>query len=199
MNTPQKKRGCFGTVLLIFGVLMAISLVIGAIQATGRAIGVLPTLTPSATPTITPIPTVTPTPGPPTATPVPTNTPLPTPTPVPVTGVTFEQVCEVSERDMTDPQLKAHAEKFVGQTFGGWQGWVYDVASNGSGGYNLLIAMNERGFLWARNIEIRNIPDDLATRLNVEQLIVFDGRIAEVQYTFETMCNPLIVDNLVMR
>jgi hypothetical protein len=100
---------------------------------------------------------------------------------------------------MTDPQLKAHAAQYAGQTFRGWQGWVYDVTDSGSGTYDLEIAMEPRGILWSRNIVIENIPTDLATRLNVEQPITFDGRIKQVDYTFEVMCNPMYVDNFQMR
>lgn len=197
--TPKKKRGCFGTLFLILVGLIVISIVIGAVQSMGRAIGVLPTLAPTNTPTITPLPTVTPTLGPPTETPIPTNTPFPTPIPVPVTGVKYEAICDVDESNMTDPQLEAHAAQFTGQAFGGWQGWVYDVVDVGNGQYNLEIAMQERGLFWTRNIVIENIPNELAMRLNVEQPLTFDGIVVRTEYTFEVMCNPLVVGNLTIR
>lgn len=212
MSVPQKKkRGCFGTIVLIVVGLIAVSIVIGVVQSMGRAVGILPTLEPTSTPTITPIPTDTPiptvtsTPGPPTDTPIPTETPLPTttpfPTPAPVqsTGVTYQQICDVDESNMTDPQLQAHAAQFPGQTFTGWQGWVYDVVDRGDGTYNLEIAMEERGIFWLRNIVVESIPNELALRLNVEQPIVFNGRVAKVDYTFEVMCNPMFVDSLVLQ
>lgn len=136
--------------------------------------------------------------GTPAATSLPTRTLVPTATPVPVTGVTYKQICGVDEDNMTDPQLEAHAAQFAGQPFTGWRGWVYDVSSQSAGGYNLEIAMEERGFLWGRNIVVKNIPVELATRLNVEQPLVFDGRVALVEYTFESMCNPMYVDQFVL-
>ncbi len=100
---------------------------------------------------------------------------------------------------MTDPQLQAHAGQFPGQVFTGWQGWVYDVVDRGNGQYDLEIAMEGRGIFWSSDIVVKNIPTDLALRLNVEQPITFDGRVAKVDYIFEVMCNPITVDNLVVR
>lgn len=122
--------------------------------------------------------------------------------PVPVvaaTGITYEQICGVDESNMTDPQLESHAQRSANQTFNGWQGWVYDVVSRSDGTYDLQIAMEERGLFWSRNIVVESIPTDLATRLNVEQPITFDGRVARVDYMFESMCNPMVVDNFVLR
>lgn len=139
-----------------------------------------------------------------TSTPLPTDTPVavaaaPVNTPVPQTsGITYEQICGVDESNMTDPQLEAFAGQWTGRTFNGWQGWVYDVVDVGDN-YNLEIAMEERGLFWSRNIVVENIPNDLALRLNVEQPITFNGRIAKVEYSFEVMCNPMRVDSLAVR
>jgi hypothetical protein len=156
---------------------------------------------------------VPPTPLPPVATPVPVAptptvmvavaTPIPAPTntsiPVPVSALTYEQVCEVDESNMTDPQLAAHAAQFTGQPFTNWRGWVYDVVDMGNGQYNLEIAMEERGLFWSRDLVVENLPTNLATSLNVEQPIMFDGHIARLEYTFETMCNPMVVDNFTLK
>ena len=56
--------------------------------------------------------------------------------------------------------------------------------------------MSERGFLWGRDIVVENTPNDLALRLNVEQPLWFNGRIREVEYTFEVMCNPLYAEDV---
>lgn len=125
-------------------------------------------------------------------------TAIPAPTVVPV-GLTYEEICGVDERNMTDPQLASHAARFNGQSFSGWRGWVYDVVNKSDDTYDLEIAMEERGPFWTRDIVVEEIPVDLATRLNVEQPLVFDGRIAQVEYSFEVMCNPMTVDNLVLR
>jgi hypothetical protein len=134
----------------------------------------------------------------PETTPVPQSTPIPQSTPA-LSSMTYEQVCDVDESNMTDPQLQAHAAQFANQPFTGWRGWVYDVVIRSDGSYNLEIAMEERGLFWSRDIVAENIPTDLALRLNVEQPIVFDGRIVQVEYTFEVMCNPLITNNVVVR
>lgn len=193
--TPPKKSGC----AVFLGWLFIGFLVLGIIF-----IGVslfIPDVNPAAF--TTPVPKATNSPtqtaGQPTRTPLLTDTPIPTPTLVPPTGVTFEQICEVDENNMTDPQLKAHAAQFAGQSFTGWQGWVYDVVSRADGNYDLHIAMEERGFIWTRDIVVESIPTDLAVRLNVEQPLVFDGRVARVDYMFEVMCNPMIVDSLVLQ
>ena len=132
------------------------------------------------------------------ATDIPPTNPPPTIAPPPP-GVTYEQICDVDENNMTDPQLEAHAARSANQTFSGWQGWVYDVVSQSDDTYDLQIAMNERNPFWGRDIVVENIPTDLAVRLNVEQALVFDGRVAQVDYTFEIMCNPMIVDNFVLK
>lgn len=124
----------------------------------------------------------------------------PTDTPVvsQSSGPTYDSICNVKERNMTDPQMKAHADQSAGASFTNWNGWVYNVADAGNGQYNLEIAMTERGLFWARNIVIENIPNDLATSLNVEQKVNFDGRVAKVDYMFNVMCNPMTVDNFVL-
>lgn len=120
------------------------------------------------------------------------TTPMPTSIPA-TTGPSYEAVCKPDTSNMTDPQITAYAERWIGQRFSGWQGFVYDVVSRSDGTYNLEIAMQERGFLWTRDLVIENIPVDVATRLNVEQPVTLSGRIASVDTTFEVMCNPLIV------
>lgn len=107
------------------------------------------------------------------------------------TGVTFENVCDVDESNMTDPQIKAHAEQFVGQHIEGWPMWVYDVTDSGTGQYNLELAGAERGLFWTRDVVIENIDPALATSLNVEQQVTLSGRIDRVDTTFEVVCNPL--------
>lgn len=114
-------------------------------------------------------------------------------------GLAYETVCDVDESSMTDPQIAAFAQQHTGQTFTDWHGWVYDVASRADGTYTLEISMSERGFLWSRQIVIENIPADLATRLNVEQPIVFSGRIARNEIFLEGVCNPLVIDQYTLR
>lgn len=131
------------------------------------------------------------------------ETPAPTVAPIAVaqevqastSGPTFEQVCEVDESSMTDPQIAEYAKRFINQTVTGWRGWVYDVTSLSDGTYNLEISTTERGLLWSRQIVLENIPADLATRLNVEQAITFSGRIARNEVFLEGICNPLVLDN----
>jgi hypothetical protein len=132
------------------------------------------------------------------ATPVPTITPLPTHTPILSTGPTYKQICEtVNTRTMTDPQIKAYANQFVGQTFTGWRAWVHDVVDNGDGSYDLQLDMQE-GDVWGTyELVVEDIPQDLAFRLNVKQQVILSGRIASVQIgIFEELCSPLEVDNV---
>lgn len=179
------------------------SYISASMEAVVYRVPLIPVVVAPPAPTIAPAvvivaPTPLPTPLPPV---VPTLVPpaIPTPAPAAATGLQYARICDVDESNMTDPQLTAHAAQFAGQTFTGWQGWVYDVVDRGDGSYNLEIAMEERGLIWTRDMVIENIPTDLATRLNVEQPLIFDGRIARVEYTFEVMCNPLVVDNFVLR
>lgn len=129
--------------------------------------------------------------------------PLPSPSDAPaaipqVTGPTYEAVCDADTNNMTDPQIAAFAQQWIGQRFSGWHGWVYDVESRAGGTYNLEIAMEERGLFWGRDIVIENINSDLAGRLNVEQLITFSGRIARNDVFLEGVCNPLVVEDYVV-
>ncbi len=133
------------------------------------------------------------------ATPMPAVTPFPAYAPAQTTGLTYQQICGADESSMTDPQIAAYANQYVGQTFTGWQTWVYDVVDKSGGRYDLLLSMDERGFLWGRDIVIENIPQDLAFRLNVEQPLTLSGRIARNEVFWEGVCNPLVVDNPVLQ
>lgn len=116
-----------------------------------------------------------------------------------VTGPSYEAVCDADTNNMTDPQIAAFAEQWIGQRFSGWQGFVYDVVSRSDGTYNLEIAMEERGLFWSRNIVIENIVSDLALRLNVEQPITFSGRILRNETFLDGLCNPLVVEDYVLQ
>jgi hypothetical protein len=120
-------------------------------------------------------------------------------TPIPqTTGPSYEAVCDADTNNMTDPQITAFAKQWIGQRFSGWQGWVYDVVSNSDGTYDLQISMEERSFFWNRDVVIENIVSDLATRLNVEQIVTFSGRVARNDVFLDSLCNPLIVDDYVL-
>lgn len=155
------------------------------------------------------LPTDTPTPTPvPTATPPPTDTGAPRPTDLPATstpvavvpvGPTFEEICDVSGFDMTDPQLEAHVANFAGRSFENWRGWVNDVTHYGDT-YDLLIAMEPSGGLfWTRDIIVEDIPQDIAFSLSIEDAIAFSGHIARIDTTFDVACNPLYVDQFVLK
>jgi hypothetical protein len=140
-----------------------------------------------------------PTLGPPTILLVPTNSPFPTTTPMQATGVTYAQICDIDESNMSDFQLQAHAAQFSGQGFTGWQGWVYGVVSRVGSGYDLHLSIGEPDLLRNSDIMIENIPTGFALRLEVKQHIVFNGRVARVEYTSMHMCNPVVVDNSVLQ
>lgn len=115
------------------------------------------------------------------------------------TGPSYEAVCDADTGNMTDPQIAAFSQQWVGQRFSGWRGYVYDVVSLSDGKYNLEIAMQERGLFWTRDVVIENIASDLAARLNVEQPVTLAGRIERVETSFEVMCNPLVVTDYVLQ
>lgn len=115
-----------------------------------------------------------------------------------VSGPTYTEVCKPNTANMTDPQITAHAGKYIGQRVSGWRGWVYDVVSKSDGTYDLEIAMQERGLFWSRDVVIENIVSDLAARLNVEQPVTLSGRIAKAEVFLDSVCNPLVVDEYVL-
>ncbi len=114
------------------------------------------------------------------------------------TGPSYEAVCGADTNNMTDPQIAAFAQQWLGQRFSGWRGYVYDVVARADGTYNLEIAMQERGLFWSRDLVVENIASDVASRLNVEQPISLSGRIDRVETAFEVMCNPLYVTDYVL-
>ena len=50
------------------------------------------------------------------------------------------------------------------------------------------------GIFWFPDILIENIGDDMASKLDVGQPVVFSGRIARVENRFDVMCNSLVID-----
>lgn len=114
-----------------------------------------------------------------------------------IVGLTYDEICNVNERDMTDPQIAAHAQQYRGRSIDGWRGWVYDVTAYGDT-YDLQLAMRERGLLWSRDVVIENIDPALATSLNVEQQVVLSGRIERIDTTLEVMCNPMYVTDAII-
>jgi hypothetical protein len=136
--------------------------------------------------------------SPPVAALVPTSPIVPIYTPVQAIGLTYQQACVVDESRMTDPQIAAFANQFTGQMFTDWLVWVYDVEDRGGDRYDLSLSMEERRFLWSRDILIENIPQDLALALDVEQQLILSGRIVRNE-TVEGLCSPLVVDSYVLR
>lgn len=120
----------------------------------------------------------------------------PTPTP----SLTFDAICEPPDT-MTDVQIEQYLKSFEGKQIADWQGWVYDVHANygGNEGYTLLIAMDPPGFLWTRNIEIADIPADLAVRLQKKQKLVFSGTISAIGRFLGSNCNPMVIENAEIR
>jgi len=167
--------------------------------STPQPVAIAPTL-PPPTPTLAPIAvvlTATPTQGPPTPPPAPTLAPVAQP--IPSAGPTIAQVCDANTNDMTDPQIATFANQYVGQSFTGWETWVFDVVSQADGTYNLQLSKVERWPFWGRNIVVENIPTDLATRLNVNQKLILSGRIARNEIFLDSICNPLVVDNFTVQ
>lgn len=127
----------------------------------------------------------------------PTETPLPpTSTPCPDCAPPFDAVC-TKPSNLTDVQMEAHIKSFVGQRVAEWYGWIWDVETSG-GRYKAIIAMKPKGFLWTRDIELINIDADQAARLSVEQPVTFSGRIQQVRMAFGAICNPLVIEDVVI-
>lgn len=125
------------------------------------------------------------------ASPVP---PTPTLTRDPSIAPPYEELCK-RPPDMTDVQFERHFQQFAGKRITDWPGWVYDVTQFG-GIYQVSIAMRPPGgLLWSRQVEINNIPADLALSLNKQQPIVFSGTIREVGLFLGQPCNPIHVEN----
>lgn len=110
------------------------------------------------------------------------------------TGPTFAQICKVDEHNLTEIQLKSHADSFAGQTFTNWQGYVYDVQEQ-DGRYTVELADDTGGFIWTRDMEVQGIPAEVAEPLLVKQRVLISGRISEVQVNFGVACNPIIIDS----
>jgi hypothetical protein len=109
------------------------------------------------------------------------------------TGPTYNEVCNLDESSVTEIQLQAHADSFAGQSFTNWQAYVYDVEER-DGQYIVELADDRSGLFWARDIEVRGVPAEIAVPLRVEQPVLLSGRIAQVDVSFGSLCNPVIVD-----
>lgn len=208
---PKQKTGCMRLILYALGTVLALSLCvllarglssINLNNTTASRSAATPTrnlavLQATATPAVqspqAPV-EATGQPSQPTATAAPQAVaiPLPTPTPAPATGPTFAQICGIDEGSVTEVQLKAHADSFVGQTFSNWSALVYDVSER-DGRYTVLLAGGPRGFIWSRDIEVSGLPAEIAVPLRVEQPVLLSGLISEVDVTFGAACNPIVV------
>jgi hypothetical protein len=106
----------------------------------------------------------------------------------------FDELCR-KDPNLTDIQMEKHLEGFIGKRIVNWQGWVYEVHDQ-SGGYVVLVALNPPGgLLWTRDIEIADIPEDLAFRLSKRQKITFSGTIRKVGIFLGSICNPISIES----
>lgn len=106
---------------------------------------------------------------------------------------TFRSICK-TDPDWTEVQTQAYLAGFIGREISDWDGWVYEVSELG-GQYTLMVAMEPPGLLWARHVEIPDIPADLAMALQKEHPVRFSGRLSRVDRTFGTNCNPIVVQD----
>lgn len=178
----------------------------------------IPTVSPTSTdlPTVTAVPSSTPWPSSSTA--IPTSTPWPTYTPVflptattlalqpsvqqaatlvPIISTSdlapsFTEICDTNDT-LTDIQQEALAASMAQKRVVGWAGTVYDVERDGNL-YRVLVDMRQ-GFFLSRQVEIKNVSYDIASRLNVEQQIRFDGTIESVGMFLSDICNPIYIIN----
>lgn len=102
----------------------------------------------------------------------------------------FGEMCDTNDT-MTDLQQEDYAASMAGKKIVGWVGKVYDVQSSSEGMYTVQVDMG--GIFKSRQIEILNIPRDVAAGLNVDQEIRFDGTIKSVEMFASDICNPINV------
>lgn len=132
------------------------------------------------------------------AAPVDTSVPTPAPTTaaqsVPVAaGLQYADVCGIDESKMTEVQLTQAAQSFTGREFANWQGFVYDVQPQ-DGAHIVQLAEGPRGLLWGRDMVLYGVPSEVAIPLNVEQRVIFSGKIREAEVGFGVICNPITID-----
>ena len=102
----------------------------------------------------------------------------------------FGEMCDTNDT-MTDLQQEDYAASMAGKKIVGWVGKVYDVQSDLSDAYTVQIDMG--GIFKSRQIDILNVPRDVAAGLNVDQEVRFDGTIKSVDMFASDICNPINV------
>jgi len=186
-----KSRGCFGkfmiTSLTLFALLVCLVVAIAVAQESARQVGLLPTRTPTPTPTITQVPTNT-------STPTPAHTPTPTNTRDPNVIASYEELCKVPLRDMTELEIENYIKSAIGKRVIDWPGYVYDASAT-----RVEVAIEPRGPLWARDIVLYGVPRSVAETLRVNQPILFSGRIRHIGLFLGTICNPLEIDQATLK
>lgn len=101
----------------------------------------------------------------------------------------FGEMCDTNDT-MTDLQQEDYAASMAGKKVVSWIGKVHDVQSSSEGMYTVQVDMRG-GLFKTRQIEILNIPRDMAASLNVDQEIRFDGTIKSVDMFASDICNPV--------
>lgn len=102
----------------------------------------------------------------------------------------FEEICG-NNATMTDIQQEDLAAKMAGKKIVGWTGKVYDVERDGDS-YKVQVDIAQ-GFIKSRQVEILGVTRDVAEKLNVDQVITFDGTIKSVDMFAGDLCNPINV------
>jgi hypothetical protein len=207
----RPEYGCLLNALLVvalFIVLATLTLIIYAVilplastpnnslpqSASAPEVVVLPTPT-IALPTATPVL--------PTAIPIATPTAIPIlPTAIPVLplrlewmALPFDQICG-NNATLTAIQQEALATTMIGKKAVGWIGRVYNVERDGDS-YKVLVDMTD-DVIAASDIELLGVSLEIAIRLNVNQVITFDGTVHTIGVFREDICHPFyIVDALI--
>lgn len=112
------------------------------------------------------------------------------------TALSFEEICDTNSTH-TDLQQEDIARAMAGKTVIGWTGKVYDVVSSGSL-YKVLVDMRD-DFFNSRQVEILDVGRPTAERLNVDQVITFDGTIQGVDMFVGGICNPISIMGATIR
>lgn len=108
----------------------------------------------------------------------------------------FSEICD-NNATLTDIQQEDLAAKMASKKIVGWTGKVYDVERDGDL-YKVQVDIRQ-GFMKSRQLEILGVSRDIAGKLNVDQVITFDGTIKSVDMFAGDICNPINVVEATLR
>jgi hypothetical protein len=111
-----------------------------------------------------------------------------TDTPDPNVVASYDDLCR-SSSNMTELQVQQYVQGFVGKRVVNWVGYVFDASET-----SIWIANEPRGFLWSPQMQLYGVPTEVAASLNVNQRVIFTGKIREVGTFLGQICAGLAID-----